>query len=92
MSFGPGEIIVIALIVLLLFGSQRLADIGKGLGDGIRNFKRGFSDEPEPEKAKAPDAPQPSSAPVDEPALQAAQPGAEDDVPSDAQKASRSSD
>ena len=34
----------IALIALLLFGAGRLADIGKGLGQGIRNFKQGLRD------------------------------------------------
>jgi len=47
MSFGPGEIVVIVLILLLLFGSRRIADIGKGVGDGIRNFRRGLSGESE---------------------------------------------
>jgi sec-independent protein translocase protein TatA len=36
---------------LLLFGAGRLADIGKGLGEGIKNFKKGLNDDPnEPEK------------------------------------------
>jgi len=40
-----GELILIALIALLLFGASRLADIGKGLGEGIKNFKKGLRDE-----------------------------------------------
>jgi len=47
MAVGPWQIVVIALVILLLFGASRLADIGKGLGEGIRNFKKGMSDEPE---------------------------------------------
>ena len=39
---------IIALIALLLFGAGRLSDIGKGLGEGIKNFKKGLKDEPEP--------------------------------------------
>lgn len=42
---GPGELLLIAVIFLLLFGASRLSDIGKGLADGIRNFKRGIKDE-----------------------------------------------
>ena len=42
---GPMELLVILVIVLLLFGATRLADIGKGLGEGIRNFKKGVQDE-----------------------------------------------
>jgi sec-independent protein translocase protein TatA len=42
----PGllEIAIILGIALLLFGAGRLADVGKGLGEGIRNFKRGLKD------------------------------------------------
>jgi sec-independent protein translocase protein TatA len=43
-SIGPGELLIIALIALLLFGAGRIADIGKGLGQGIRNFKEGLKD------------------------------------------------
>ena len=39
---GGGELLLIALIALLLFGAGRLADIGKGLGEGIKNFKKGI--------------------------------------------------
>lgn len=42
---GGGELLLIALIALLLFGASRLSDIGKGLGEGIRNFKKGLRDE-----------------------------------------------
>ncbi len=38
-NLGAGELILIFLIVLLLFGAGRLAGIGKGLGEGIRNFR-----------------------------------------------------
>ena len=44
---GLTEILVILGIALLLFGASRLADIGKGLGEGIRNFKRGLKDKDE---------------------------------------------
>ncbi len=43
-SIGPGELMIIALIALLLFGAGRIADIGKGLGQGIKNFKQGLKD------------------------------------------------
>ncbi len=41
---GGGELLLIALIAVLLFGASRLADIGKGLGEGIKNFKKGLKD------------------------------------------------
>lgn len=42
---GATELIVIALIAILLFGANRIADVGKGLGQGIKNFKAGLKDE-----------------------------------------------
>lgn len=45
MSFiGVPELIVILLIVLILFGTSRLPQLGRGLGEGIRNFKRGLQE------------------------------------------------
>ena len=42
---GFPELVLILLIVLLLFGSTKLAGLGKGLGDGIRNFRKGLKGE-----------------------------------------------
>ena len=47
---GPLEIVIILGVVLLLFGAGRIADIGKGLGEGIRNFKKGIKDDEPPPK------------------------------------------
>jgi sec-independent protein translocase protein TatA len=44
-SLGPWQLLIIALVILLLFGGSRLADIGKGLGEGIRALKKGLSDD-----------------------------------------------
>jgi sec-independent protein translocase protein TatA len=38
-GLGPTELIIIAIIVLLIFGAKRLPDIGKGLGGAIKEFK-----------------------------------------------------
>ncbi len=62
-SIGAPEILVVALIALLLFGAGRIADIGKGLGQGIKNFKQGIkeanADDDEPEaKAEKGDKPE----------------------------------
>ncbi|SVE15567.1 uncharacterized protein METZ01_LOCUS468421 [marine metagenome] len=40
MSFGPWEIFIVLLIVLLLFGGKKLPEIAKGLGKGIQEFKK----------------------------------------------------
>jgi sec-independent protein translocase protein TatA len=47
MAVGPWQLLIVALIILLLFGASRLSDIGKGLGEGIRNFKKGIADDSE---------------------------------------------
>ena len=41
--------IIVVVVLLLVFGPTRLSSVGKGLGEGIRNFKRGLKDEDEPE-------------------------------------------
>lgn len=47
-SLGVPELMIIFLIIVLLFGASRLPQIGKGLGEGIRNFKKGMnSNDPE---------------------------------------------
>ena len=38
-AVGPGQIIVIALIVLLLFGGRKIPELMKGLGKGVTEFK-----------------------------------------------------
>ena len=43
-SLGVPELIIIFLIIIVLFGASRLPQIGKGLGEGIRNFKRGMKE------------------------------------------------
>ncbi len=43
-GFGTGEIILIFLVVLLLFGAKRLPEIGSSLGKGIREFKSSMSE------------------------------------------------
>ena len=43
-SFGMGEMILIFLVVLLLFGAKRLPEIGSSLGKGIREFKSSVKD------------------------------------------------
>ncbi len=42
---GPFEIFVILLVVVLLFGAKKLPEIGRALGEGIREFKRAFKDD-----------------------------------------------
>ncbi len=39
MRLGVPELLIILLIVILIFGANRLPDLGKGIGRGIKNFK-----------------------------------------------------
>ena len=43
-SFGAPELLIILAIVVVLFGATRIGDIGKGLGRGIREFRREIKD------------------------------------------------
>ncbi len=38
-SLGMSELVIILLIVIVIFGASRLPQLGKGLGEGIHNFK-----------------------------------------------------
>jgi len=43
-NFGPPEVIIIGLIVVLLFGGKKIPELMKGLGKGVKNFKDGMKD------------------------------------------------
>ena len=42
---GLPELLIILVIVILIFGANRLPEIGKGIGKGIRNFKEASKDD-----------------------------------------------
>ena len=44
LNLGAGEIVLIALVVLLLFGGKKIPELMKGLWKGVRNFKDGLKD------------------------------------------------
>ena len=41
-TLGVPELVIIFLIIVVLFGASRIPHIGRGLGEGIRNFKKGL--------------------------------------------------
>ena len=47
-NLGGGEIVVIAVVFLVLFGGKKLPEMAKGLGEGIRNFKSAVKDDHTP--------------------------------------------
>ena len=51
MNFGMTEILIVAFIIVLLFGAKKLPELAKGLGSSIKQFKKGI-DEDEEKKDK----------------------------------------
>ncbi len=49
-SFGGTELIIALVIILLLFGAKRIPELARGLGSGVREFKRGTRGEDEVEE------------------------------------------
>lgn len=49
-SLGLPEILLILVIVVIIFGARRLPELGKSLGEGIKNFKRSVSGKEEGQK------------------------------------------
>lgn len=59
-NLGAGEITIIALVILLLFGGKKIPELMRGLGKGVKSFKDGMHDleneinkEPETKKEEA---------------------------------------
>lgn len=55
-SFSLGHWLIVALVAAIIFGPKRLADLGKGLGEGIRSFKRGLENDDKPEPPRLPES------------------------------------
>ena len=43
-GLGIGELVIILLVLVLLFGASRLPQLGAGLGEGIKSFRKAFRD------------------------------------------------
>ena len=68
-DIGAPELLIIALVVLLLFGASRLPKLGRSMGQSISGFKKGLSEALPPE-AEEPESQQPKS---EQPQIVAAQ-------------------
>ena len=53
---GPTELIIILIILLVVFGTKKLKNMGSDLGSAIKGFKNAVSDEDKPEPDEAKDA------------------------------------
>ena len=63
MFSNPENLLIILLIVLVLFGAKRLPGIGKGLGQGMREFKEGITGNSKPDADDVPAIPPSSTLP-----------------------------
>lgn len=52
-NFGATEIILILVVVVLLFGGRKIPELMKGIGQGMKEFKKASNVEDDPEKVKA---------------------------------------
>ena len=50
LAIGPGQIAVIAILVLLLFGGKKIPELMKGIGGGIKEFKKAAKEEKKTEE------------------------------------------
>ena len=54
---GAMELLIIAGVIVLIFGAAKLPKLGKGLGEGIRNFKDGLKSEEKSEESSEKESP-----------------------------------
>lgn len=43
-NLGTGEILIVAFLILLLFGGKKIPELMRGIGKGVRNFRQGMND------------------------------------------------
>ena len=58
-KLGMGELLVILVIVIVLFGANKLPQLGAGLGQGIRSFKKALGGDEKDEPSKKDEEPKP---------------------------------
>ena len=68
MNIGPVQILIIALVVLILFGRGRISEMMGDFGKGVKSFRKGLADDddkPQPEQAKLAHEAKPASETVE---------------------------
>ena len=76
-NIGPGELILILVIVLVIFGPGKLPDIGNAIGRGVREFRKASNDLEDSIRGETAKPPQPTenARPTETSAQQSAAPG-----------------
>lgn len=78
-NIGPMEVIIVLIVALLIFGPKRLPELGKSMGDGLREFKSSLSKaNPAPELADIAKSEVAPLIPIDSKAAASAQPKIEE--------------
>ncbi|PYE32328.1 sec-independent protein translocase protein TatA [Idiomarina fontislapidosi] len=57
MSPGPWQLLILLLIIVLLFGSKRLRNLGSDVGSAVRGFKKSVSDDPKKDEDDSEETP-----------------------------------
>jgi sec-independent protein translocase protein TatA len=65
MDVGPVELLIVLAVVLLLFGSKKLPELAKGMGQAAKEFRSGMHDESHDEPDEKPDTPAVAAAPTE---------------------------
>lgn len=50
---GPTELLLIVLIIIIIFGARKLPELGKSLGEGIKNFRKSISSKDKNDKSSS---------------------------------------
>ena len=48
-GLGPREIVIVAVVLVLFFGTKKIPELTRGVGDAVRHIKKGFSDKEDKE-------------------------------------------
>jgi sec-independent protein translocase protein TatA len=51
-GLGAGELVILAVVLVLLFGSKKVPELARGIGEAIRYIRRGFSDDKTEDQGK----------------------------------------
>ncbi len=57
MGISPWQLLIVLLIIVLIFGTKKLRNIGGDIGSAVKNFKKSVKEDGEPEEPKAEKAP-----------------------------------